>query len=223
MRGPTTVVELSRRLSPAASTIRSSLLHRRLLLSTSAVPSSPRPRSSCAWADEGGQIIAPPLPRDVHDRVVPPPPVPPPVDVGGPILAAPPLVTCILRACALLAAPSSHCRPVVSAVAVAFVTTASTWGGDIVARPGREGEGRGAVKELPFWSLAFMISVSRVARSVLGLPVASAGGRGWRGLVIGTIEISRAYVPPTLAWAALGPLVALRYNGPFCPEGEISS
>ncbi len=92
-----------------------------------------------------------------------------------------------------------------------------------MARPGQGGKGCGAVKELPFWSLAFMISVSRVARSVLGLPVTSAGGCGWRGLVIATIEISGACVSPTLAWAALGPLVALRYNGQFCPKGEISS
>ncbi len=145
------------------------------------------------------------------------------MDVRGPILAAAPLFKCVLRARALLAAPSSHCRPVVSVMAVAFVTTASSWGGHIVACPGREGEGRGAVKELPFWSLAFMISVSRVARSVLGLPVVSAGGRGWRGLVIAMIEISGACTPPTLAWAALGLLVALRYNGPFCPKGAISS
>ncbi len=92
-----------------------------------------------------------------------------------------------------------------------------------MARPGREGEGRGAVKELPFWSLAFAISVSRVARSVLGSPVVSAGGCGWRGLVIATIKFSGACVAPALAWAALGVLVMLRYNGLFCPVGEISS
>jgi hypothetical protein len=79
------------------------------------------------------------------------------------------------------------------------------------------------IKELPFWSLAFAISVSQAARSVLDLPVALAGGRGWRGLVIATIEISGACVAPALAWAALGALVALRYNGLFCPIGEISS
>ncbi len=166
----------------------------------------------------------PPLPRDIHYRVLPPPPAPPPVNVRGPVLAAPPLVTCILRACALLTAPSSHGRtnPVVSAVAVAFIATAM-WGGDIMARPRQEGEGRGAVMELPFWSLAFAILVSRVARSVLSLPVASAGGRGWQGLVIVTIEFSGACVAPALAWAALGALVALRYNGLFCSVGEISS
>jgi hypothetical protein len=220
----TSTVKLSRRRSPATSTIGSSLLCRHLLLSTSAVPSSPYPRLSRAWADNGDQIIAPPLPREVHDRVVPPPPAPPPVDVRGPVLAAPPLVTCILRACALLAAPSSHghANPVVSAVAVVFVATA-LWGGNIMARPRREGKGHGAVKELPFWSLEFVISVSRVARSILGLPVASAGGRGWRGLVIAMIEFSGACVAPALAWAALGALVALRYNGLFCPVGEISS
>ncbi len=121
------------------------------------------------------------------------------MDVRGPILTMPPLGMCVLHACALLVAPCSHCRPVVSAVAVAFITTAFLWGSNIVACPGREGEGRGAVKELPFWFLTFMISVSRVARSVLGLPVASAGGCGWQGLVIATIEISIACVPLTLA------------------------
>ncbi len=204
--------------------IRLSLLRRRLLLSMSVVPSSLCHHSSHAWANEGGQIIAPPLPRDVHNRVVPPPPAPPPVNVRGTILAAPPLVTCVLCAWVLLVAPFSHGRsnPVVSTVAVAFVATAS-WGGDIVARPGREGKGRGAVKELPFWSLAFAISVLWAARSDLGLPVASAGGCGWQGLVIATIEFSGACVAPALAWAALGALVALRYNGLFCPIGEISS
>ncbi len=124
----------------------------------------------------------------------------------------------------LLAAPSLHGRanPVISVVAVAFIATA-LWGGDILARPRQEGKGRDAVKELPFWSLAFAISVSRAARSVLGLPVASGGGRGWRGLVITMIKISRACVAPALAWAVLGALVALRYNGLFCPVGEISS
>jgi hypothetical protein len=68
-----------------------------------------------------------------------------------------------------------------------------------VARPEQEGKGQGAVKELAFWSLAFMISVLRVARSILGLLVALAGGRGWQGLVIGTIEISGACVASTLA------------------------
>ncbi len=92
-----------------------------------------------------------------------------------------------------------------------------------MARPGQEGKGRGAVKELPFWSLAFVISVLRVVRSVLGLPVALAGGRGWRGLVIAMIKFSGACIPLALAWAALGVLVALRYNGLFCPVGEISS
>jgi hypothetical protein len=204
--------------------IESSLLRRRLLLLMSAVPSLPRPRSSHAWANDGGQIITPLLPRGVHDRVVPPPPAPPPVNVHGPVLAAPLLVTCIFCTCALLTAPSSHGRanPVVSAVAVAFVTTAS-WEGNVVACPGREGKGRSTVKELPIWSLAFAISVSRVARSILGLPVASAGGRGWRGLVIATIKFSGACVAPALAWAALGALVALPYNGLFCSVGEISS
>ncbi len=213
-----------RRRTPATSTIRSSLLCRCLLLSTSAVPSLPGPCSSRAWANDGGQIIAPPLPCDVHDWVVPPPPAPPPVDVSGPVLAAPPLVMCVLCACTLLAAPSSHGRsnPVVSAVAVAFVATA-LWGGDIVARPGQEGKGCGAVKELPFWSLAFMISVSRAVRSVLGLSVALGGDCGWRGLLIATIEFSGACVAPALAWAALGTLVVLRYNGLFCPVGEMSS
>ncbi len=131
---------------------------------------------------------------------------------------------CVLCACTLLAAPSSHGRsnPVVSAVAVAFVVTA-LWGGDIVARPGREGKGRSAVKELPFWSLAFTISVSRAARSVLGSLVTSAGGCRWRGLLIAMIKFSGACVAPALAWAALGALVVLRYNGLFCPVGEISS
>jgi hypothetical protein len=131
---------------------------------------------------------------------------------------------CVLCMCALLAAPSSHGRanPVISMVAVAFVTMAS-WGSNIVARPGQEGEGRGTVKELPFWSLAFAISVLWAARSILGLPVALAGGRGWRGLVIATIKISGACVTPALAWAVLGALVALRYNGLFCHVGEISS
>jgi hypothetical protein len=92
-----------------------------------------------------------------------------------------------------------------------------------MARSGREGKGRGAVRELPFWSLVFTISVSRAVRSVLGLPVASAGGCGWQGLVIATIEFIGACVPPDLAWAVLGALVALRYNGLFCPVGEISS
>ncbi len=92
-----------------------------------------------------------------------------------------------------------------------------------MACPRREGEGRGTVKELPFWSLTFMISVSRAARSVLGLPVALAGGCGWRGLVIVTIEFSGACVALALAWAVLGAMVALRYNGLFCPIGEISS
>ncbi len=92
-----------------------------------------------------------------------------------------------------------------------------------MARPRQEGKGRGAVKELPFWSLAFMISVSRAARSNLGSPVASAGGRGWQGLVIATIKFSGACVAPALAWVVLGALVALRYNGLFCPIGEISS
>jgi hypothetical protein len=92
-----------------------------------------------------------------------------------------------------------------------------------VAPPGQEGKGRGAVKELPFWSLAFAISVLRAARSVLGLPVVLAGGCRWRGLVIATIKISGACVALALAWAALGMLVALRYNGLFCPIGEISS
>jgi hypothetical protein len=217
-------VELLRRRSPAKSTIGLSLLRRCLLLLMSVVPSLPCPRLLHAWANDGGQIIAPPLPRDVHDRVVPPPPAPPLVDVRGPILAAPPLITCILQACTLLAAPSSHGRanPVISMVAVAFVPTAS-WGGDIVARPGLEGKGHGAVKELPFWSLAFAISVLRAARSILGLPVALAGGCGWRGLVIVTIEFSGACVALALAWEALGTLVALRYNGLFCPVGEISS
>jgi hypothetical protein len=270
-RSPTTsMVKLLRRCSPPTSTIGSSLLHQHLLLSTSAVSSLPLPRLSRAWANDGGQIIVPPLPCEVHDWVIPTPPAPPPVDIRGPILAAPPLiacvgqrwrsdhraaapprrpdrvippspvpppvnvcspflaapplVTCVLRACALLATPSSHGRsnPVVSAVAVAFVATA-LWGGNIVARPGQEGKGRGAVKELPFWSLAFTISVLRVARSVLGLPVALARGHGWRGLVIATIKFSGACIAPALAWAALGALVALRYNGLFCPVGEISS
>jgi hypothetical protein len=88
-----------------------------------------------------------------------------------------------------------------------------------MARPGREGEGRGAVKELPFWSLLFAISVSQAAGSVLGSPVASGGGCGWRGLVIAMIEFSGACVALALAWAALGALVALRYNGQFCPVG----
>ncbi len=92
-----------------------------------------------------------------------------------------------------------------------------------MARPGQEGEGRGTVKELPFWSLAFAISVSQVARSNLGLPVALAGDCGWRGLMIATIKFSGACITPALAWAALGALVALRYNGLFCPVGEISS
>jgi hypothetical protein len=91
----TTAVELLRRRSPARSTIGASLLRRRLLLSTSAVPSLPRPHSSCAWADNSGQIIAPPLPREVHDRVIPPPPAPPPVDVCSTVLAAPPLIACM--------------------------------------------------------------------------------------------------------------------------------
>jgi hypothetical protein len=92
-----------------------------------------------------------------------------------------------------------------------------------VAHPGQEGKGRSAVKELPFWSLAFAISVSQAARGILGLPVVSVGGRRWRGLMIVTIEFSRACVAPALAWAALGALVVLRYNGLFCPVGEISS
>ncbi len=92
-----------------------------------------------------------------------------------------------------------------------------------MAHPRREGKGHGAVKELPFWSLAFVISVLRAARSVLGLPVVLAVGCGWGGLVIGTIKISGACVALALAWAALGMLVALRYNGLFCPVGEISS
>ncbi len=41
--------------------------------------------------------------------------------------------------------------------------------------------------------------------------------------MIATIEISGACVAPALAWAALGALVALRYNGLFCLVGEISS
>jgi hypothetical protein len=223
MRGPKTVVKLSRRRSPAKSMIGSSLLCQRLLLSTSTVLSSSRPRSLRAWADDGGQIIALLLPRDVHDRFVPPPLVPPPADVCSPVLAAPLLVTCVLRACALLAAPSHGCtNPIVSTVAVAFVAMA-LWGGNIVACPRQEGEGRRAVKELPFWSPTFVISVSQAARSVLGLPVALAGGCGWQGLVIRTIEFSRACVAPALAWAALGALVALRYNRLFCPVDEISS
>ncbi len=127
------------------------------------------------------------------------------------------LVTCVLCACVLFTAPSSHGRAnlVVSAVAVAFVATAS-WGGNIVAHPGREGKGCSANKELPFWSLAFAISVSQAVRSILGSPVALAGGCGWRGLVIATIEFSGACVAPALAWVALGALVALRYNGLFC-------
>jgi hypothetical protein len=92
-----------------------------------------------------------------------------------------------------------------------------------MACPRQEGKGHSTVKELPFWFLVFAISVSRVARSVLGLPVALGGGRGWRGLVITMIEISRACIAPALAWAALGALVVLRYDGPFCPVGEISS
>ncbi len=92
-----------------------------------------------------------------------------------------------------------------------------------MARPGQEGKGCGAVKKLPFWSLTFAISVSGAARSDLGLPVALAGGRGWRGLVIAMIEFSGACVALALAWAALGALVALWYNGLFCLVGEISS
>jgi hypothetical protein len=52
--GLTTAVKLLRRCSPATPMIRSSLLCRRLLLSTSAVPSLPRPRLLRAWADDGG-------------------------------------------------------------------------------------------------------------------------------------------------------------------------
>jgi hypothetical protein len=201
-----------------------SLLRRRLLLSTSMVPSLLHPRLLHVWAEKGSQIIAPPLSRDVHNRVVPPPPAPPPVDVCSPVLATPLLITCVLHACALLMAPSSHgcANPVVSVVAVAFVMTA-LWGGNIVARPRQEGKGCGAVKELPFWSLAFAISVLRAARSVLSLPVALAGGCGWRGLVIMMIKFSGACATPALAWSALGALVALWYNGLFCPVGEISS
>ncbi len=92
-----------------------------------------------------------------------------------------------------------------------------------MARPRREGKGHGAVKELPFWSLAFAISVLRATRSILGLPVALAGGRRWQGLVIVTIKFLGACIAPALAWAALGALVALRYNGLSCPVGEISS
>ncbi len=83
------------RCSQATSTIGSSLLCRRLLQLTSAVPSLPRPRSLRAWANNGGQIIAPPLPREVYDWVFPPLPVPPPINVRGPVLAAPPLVACV--------------------------------------------------------------------------------------------------------------------------------
>jgi hypothetical protein len=92
-----------------------------------------------------------------------------------------------------------------------------------MAHPQQEGKGRGAVKELPFWSLAFAISVLQAERSILGLPVALAGGHGWRGLVIAMIKISGACIAPALAWAVLGALVALQYNGLFCSLGEISS
>ncbi len=92
-----------------------------------------------------------------------------------------------------------------------------------MACPGQEGKGCSAVKELPFWSLAFVISVLRAARSVLGLPVMLAGGCGWQGLVIVMVKFSEACGALALAWAALGTLVALRYNGLFCPVGEISS
>ncbi len=51
--GPTTVAKLLRRRSPIRSTIGSSLLRQRLLLSTSMIPSLPRPRSSRAWVDDG--------------------------------------------------------------------------------------------------------------------------------------------------------------------------
>ncbi len=37
----------------------------------------------------------PPLPHDVNNWVVPPPPAPPPVNVRGPILPAPPLKACV--------------------------------------------------------------------------------------------------------------------------------
>jgi hypothetical protein len=60
------------------------------------------------WADNDGQIIAPPHPRNANGRiitpplpcnvnnwVVPPPPAPPPVNVRGPVLALPPLVACV--------------------------------------------------------------------------------------------------------------------------------
>ena len=67
------------------------------------------------------------------------------------------------------------------------------------------------------------ISLAGREERVLGLPVALAGGCGWRGLVIATIEFSGACGAPALAWVALGELVALRYNGLFCPVGEISS
>jgi hypothetical protein len=176
-------LELLRRRSPATSTIGLSLLRRCLLLSTSAVPSSLRPRlsrasSACAHSSR-----------------------PPPC---GPLLPRP-------------------CQPGRLHGGSGVCHDGVVGGFNIVACPGQEGKGRRAVKELPFWSLAFAISVSRAARSILGLPVTSAGGRGWRGLVIATIEFSGACVTPALAWVALGTLVALRYNGLFCPVGEISS
>jgi hypothetical protein len=60
VRGPTTAVELSRRRSPATSTIGSSLLRRRLLLSTSAILSLSRPRSSRASSARARSSRPPP-------------------------------------------------------------------------------------------------------------------------------------------------------------------
>jgi hypothetical protein len=93
--GLTMAVELSHQSSPATTTIGLSLLNRRLPLSTSAVPSLPRPRLLRAWSNNGGQIIAPALPRDVHNRVIPPPPAPPLVNIRGHVLAAPLLIMCM--------------------------------------------------------------------------------------------------------------------------------
>ncbi len=66
----------------------------------------PRPQQ---WSNSSGQIIVLPLPRDVRNWVVPPPPAPPPVDVCGPGVHPPRAPACCMRPPCMCGCP--RCPP----------------------------------------------------------------------------------------------------------------